>query len=280
MTGHSYDVAIAYRIYPRVSKSPFVFPDDKFRLSEVCLKSFKASLGTLKIKVWALLDGCPPEYEELFRRHFNDQELELVRMDGVGNAATFAKQVEILSNQNLAEYVYFAEDDYFYLPNQFSRLLNFLARHEDADFVSAYDHPGHYARGISYHRNYLRIFEGRHWRSSSSICLTFLTRKSTLRACRKVFQTFTRGNYDASIWMSLTKYHVGNPVLIFQYVISDVSAFKSIVKAWLFCWRQIVFGKRRTLWIPVPAIATHMERDFMAPVIDWPNIIREVAGNA
>jgi len=80
--------------------------------------------------------------------------------------------------------------------------------------------------------------------------------------------------------MSLTKYHVGNPVLIFQYVISDVSAFKSIVKAWLFCWRQIVFGKRRTLWIPVPAIATHMERDFMAPVIDWPNIIREVAGNA
>ena len=31
------DLAIAYRIYPGISKSPAFFPTDKFKLSEMCL---------------------------------------------------------------------------------------------------------------------------------------------------------------------------------------------------------------------------------------------------
>lgn len=56
-----YDLAVAYRIYPKVSKPARSLPfgDDKYQLSEACLKSFKESLGSLRVKLWALLDGCP-----------------------------------------------------------------------------------------------------------------------------------------------------------------------------------------------------------------------------
>ena len=61
-----YDVAVAYRIYPKVSRAPPVFADDKYQLSELCLKSFRDSLGSLKVKMFVLLDNCPPSYEDLF----------------------------------------------------------------------------------------------------------------------------------------------------------------------------------------------------------------------
>src|SRR5437899_10104486 len=128
----TYDIAIVYRIYPGVSKSPVVFPDDKYRLSELCLSSFRASLGSLNVKMWVLLDACPDSYASLFRKYFNEQELELIRLDGIGNARTFWKQIDILSRQETSEYVYFAEDDYFYLPGQFPAMLTFLKENADA----------------------------------------------------------------------------------------------------------------------------------------------------
>lgn len=59
MTSQTYDLAVAYRIYPQVSKVPPVFSQDKYKLSEFCLKSFKNSLGDLRAKIIVLLDGCP-----------------------------------------------------------------------------------------------------------------------------------------------------------------------------------------------------------------------------
>ena len=44
---YNYDLAVAYRIYPGVSKVPPVFSQDKLKLAEFCLKSFKDSLGDL-----------------------------------------------------------------------------------------------------------------------------------------------------------------------------------------------------------------------------------------
>jgi len=89
-----YDVAVAYRIYPKVSRVPPVFPNDKYKLSELCLKSFKDSLGSLKVKMFVLLDNCPPSYEDLFKRYFDEQDLEFIRLNGVGNRATFDMQIE------------------------------------------------------------------------------------------------------------------------------------------------------------------------------------------
>ena len=119
----SYDLAVAYRIYPKVSKPSLGLPfsDDKLRLAEICLRSFKASLGGLRVKIWAILDGCPESFADLFRKYFDPDDLVLVPLPSVGNHATFGKQIDILLNQTDSDFVYFAEDDYVYLTNQLDR---------------------------------------------------------------------------------------------------------------------------------------------------------------
>jgi hypothetical protein len=124
----SYDLAIAYRIYPHVAKAAtgLPFSEDKLSISEICLRSFKESLGNLRVKLWALLDGCPEEYTKLFHKYFDAGDLILVPLPGVGNRVTFGKQIEILLRQEDSDLIYFAEDDYFYLPEQFPLMLRFL----------------------------------------------------------------------------------------------------------------------------------------------------------
>src|ERR1035438_2378785 len=156
MTG--YDIAIAYRIYPKVAKPAVGLPfsDDKLRLSEICLRSFKESLKGLRVKVWVLLDGCPEVYAQLFARYFDSEDLVLVRLPGIGNLPTFGKQIDILLGQNDSRLVYFAEDDYFYLPNQFHRMMDFLRAYDDVDFISPYDHPDCYTLEIHRYPKWLR----------------------------------------------------------------------------------------------------------------------------
>lgn len=43
----------------------------------------------------------------------------------------------------------------------------------------------------------------------------------------------------------------------------------SILLAWYYCWRQILFGNKYTLWVPHPSIATHMVAGMEAPGVDW-----------
>src|SRR5579864_4372641 len=124
----SYDLAVAYRIYPKVSPPArnLPFGDDKFRQAEICLRSFKNSLGSLRVKLWAILDGCPEEYRALFERYFSPENLVLLETKRIGNRATYAKQLDILLSQSDSEFVYLAEDDYLYLPDGFPLLLSFL----------------------------------------------------------------------------------------------------------------------------------------------------------
>ena len=272
-----YDVAVAYRIYPKVSRVPPVFPNDKYKLSELCLKSFKDSLGSLKVKMFVLLDNCPPSYEDLFKRYFDEQDLEFIRLNGVGNRATFDMQIEILLDQTFSEIVYFAEDDYLYLPNQFESMVKFLRDEDHVDFVSPYDHLDYYFDEIHKYKSHIRFFGDRHWRTVAGTCLTFLTTRSVLRSTRNVFKTYASRNTDGGIWLSLTKYQVFSPFAIAKHLrhLNDKRMRGKLIDmigfAWLFCWRQVIFGKRWKVWVPIPGIATHMESNYLAPTFSWVN---------
>ncbi|MGI0009982.1 MAG: hypothetical protein ACREAE_01115 [Nitrosopumilaceae archaeon] len=269
-----YDLAVAYRIYPKTSKSPLVFCDNKYKLAELCLKSFKEALGALKARIWVLLDNCPREYEDLFAKYFDRDDLELKKLNGIGNLATFNLQIDILSEQDFAEAVYFAEDDYFYLANQFERAVKFLLQNNDADFVSLYDHADYYALDLHKHRNYIKVFDDVHWRTANSTCLTFLTIKKTLNQTKSIFKSYVKRNSDASLWLSLTKYKLFNPLAMLKYAVRDRLLFKILAKAWFFGWKQNLFGKRWKLWTPIPALATHIESTHLSPAIDWLTLIK------
>src|SRR5258708_2107797 len=236
----AYDLVVAYRIYPRVSKAAQSLPfgDDKLRLAEVCLRSFRNSLGSLRVKIWAILDGCPPEYRALFERYFAAEDLVCIDLNGVGNQATFSKQMDILLSQRDAEFVYFAEDDYLYLPDQFQLMLRFLRDRQDVDFVSPYDHLDCYRLDLHREPKWLTVFEGRHWRSAASTCLTFFTRKTTLARYARVFRTYAHRNDDCALWLSLTKRRVLNPLAVSRFLARGEFYWKSLVKAWYFCWPQ------------------------------------------
>jgi len=274
-----YDVAVAYRIYPQVAKPArgLPFSDDKLRLSEICLRSFKESLDGLRVKVWVLLDGCPDGYANLFRKYFDPQDLILLPVPAMGNRATFGNQVEILLRQTESDLVYFAEDDYVYLPNLFPHMVEFLRAHRDVDFVSPYDHLDCYSLAIHRHPKWLRVHAGHHWRTAASTCLTFLTRKETLRQKQRAFLTYCRRNKDCSLWLSLTKRSIFNPFQFLRFAPTSPLFAKIIAKAWFFGARQILFGKRMSLWVPIPAIATHLDSQALSPTIDWSALMKEQA---
>lgn len=269
----SYDVAVAYRIYPKVSKpaSTLPFGSDKYLLSEVCLKSFKESLAGLRVKLWVLLDGCPPEYGDLFRQYFRTEDLVFVELDHVGNQATFEKQIEILVSQRDAEAVYFAEDDYFYLPRQFAGLLRFLNANTDVHFVSPYDHPDSFRLELHRHPTSIAVFERRYWSTTGSTCLTFLTKRLTLKITQHVFRTYCRGNHDCSLWLSMSKQSVFSLSKFLRCAVSKDQRAQAriLAKAWIYGWRQILFGRKWNLWMPIPGIATHLDASAIPPSVDW-----------
>jgi hypothetical protein len=281
MSRSSYDLSVALRVYPKPSASrPPVFAEDKFKLVEFCFKSFKESLRGLRVKLWVLLNGCPPEYEAMFRKWWPEKDLVFVHYDGVPPGTTIHEQSRLLMEQTDAEIVYFAEDDYFYLPDQFHLAVDFIRQNPDADFVSPYEHPDILTTGLHNVRRESREFGGKTWSSCVATTHTFLARRSALLDARKVFLTFNgRTNPDLAMWMALTKKQVFNPVKFVSWLVPHKFWAGSVLLAWYFFWRQILFGRRFVLWVPRPAIATHMVAGMEAPGIDWPEKFqRQLAG--
>mgnify|MGYP000860176484 CR=1 FL=1 len=266
-----YDLAIVYRIYPKVSKTPPIFSDNKLKLSELCLKSFAIALKEIKAKVYVLFDNCPQEYDQMFSQVLKGIDYEFIHFSGIGNAKTFSKQLEILTTQNLSDKVYFAEDDYFYFPNAFKEMINFLDNNKDVEFVTSYDHLDYYNDKFHKIKSEFRDFGNYKWRTVASTCLTFMTSKQNLIDTYDTFYSYTKKNYDAGLWLALTKYRIFG-TSIYTESLSRKLLFRVLIKMWFFNWKQIFFKKRWKLWAPVPSLSTHMESNFLSPGFNWNKI--------
>jgi hypothetical protein len=286
-----YDLAVAYRVYPKPSRTaPPVFGNDKFKLVEVCFKSFKASVAEVRAKIWILVDSCPPEYEAMFREVWGPADLTFVRYQGISAPTALKEQIRILTEQTDAEIIYCAEDDYCYLPGQFKTAVDFLKQNPDADFVSPYDHPDIHNTELHAGPKPTKSSGGKVWTSCGSTTHTFLTRRSTLLECQSVFQVtqwwdpFRLLNGimpDLSHWLALTKRRVFDLGSLLQWCRTHRYWALSILIAWNYHWKQILFGRRRTLWVPQPSLATHLSEGYAAPGIDWAAEFRRyLAGSA
>jgi hypothetical protein len=281
MSQFSYDVAATYRIYPKMSKNPPpIFQDDKFKLAELCFQSFKDSLRGLRVKLWVLLNDCPPAYEAMFTRIWGPDHIVLLRYPGVAAGTTLHEASRILREQTDAEIVYFADDDYVYLRDQFKLGVDFLKQNLDADFVAYYDHLDLHTTDLHNLPSEARDLGGKTWYSRGSTTHTFLATRAALIETHTLFSRLHKAFYgqvspDLAMWMALTKKRVFNPVKFFSWVFTHPFWTASIFYAWFYCWRQILFGRRFTLWIPRPSLATHMEARALAPGIDWQKEFRE-----
>ena len=272
MSKKEYDIAVAYRVYPMVSKTPPIYANDKFKLVELCFDTFVDATRGLRVKLFVLLDSCPDEYESIFTKRWDSEDLEFIKMDSAGNPLTFKKQIEILSSQQFSEFVYFAEDDYFYFPMALSEMLVFLKTVPNAHFAAAYDHPDLYDYKLHNYPKKRINHNGRDWQRIATTCLTFLTRKSVLIDTKKMFVTYSRKNYDASMWMSLTRKQVYNFPLMIKLMFQSKEMARIYFKLWYFGLFHNVFAKKYSLWTPVPALATHLDSTKLAPGIDWNSV--------
>ncbi|MCS7338403.1 MAG: glycosyltransferase family 2 protein [Verrucomicrobiae bacterium] len=270
-----HDLAVCLRVYPRVSGTPIFGFTDKLELIRLSLRTLKEAMGSLRVKLWALLDNCPTTYRELIAQLFQEQIVEFEELPGIGNEATFGRQIEILLRQDEAELVYFAEDDYLYLPGALERGIAFMRRHPEADFLTLYDHPDYYTRYVHKIRGLKAVEEGVCWRMVVSTCLTFMTRKSVLCETAGVLRTFTRKNSDLGVWLALTKVRAFNPWAFLRSFSDGLFVPASHLRAWRHAWRYILFGRRCTLWAPEPALATHMESKCLAPNVEWRKVCEQ-----
>lgn len=270
---NSFDLAVAIRIYPGISKEPVFFQDSKFTMVENTLMSFLRGIGGLRVKFYLLLDHCPIEYYQLVEKLLADQEFQIVEIEGKGgNQITFDRQIDLLLAQNDSENIMFVEDDYLYTKGAIEDSVRFLQT-EGVDFVSPYDHMDYYTMWLHNHPVNIRFFEGRHWREANSTTLTFLTTKSVLRKTQRYFRTFSKKNWDCSIFWTLCKYHIFSLRTIIKFARFAIKGDTFFIKAWLRTWYFTplanIFTRKYYLWTPIPSGATHLQEGGLAPNIDW-----------
>jgi len=264
----TYDLVIAYRIYPGVSKNPPVCKHSKYELAKLCIDSLSRSLAGINYKVYALMDNCPEEFDNLFLDAFGSDRVEFMRYNGIGNFATFNEQIRILSTQTESEYVYFAEDDYFYLDGQFHLMLDCLKNQPHVDFLTAYEHPDYYT--LKFHDRNRNAFEynGKLWKRTNTTCLTFLTTKTQLISQKYCFKTFSKWSGDASLWSGITlgwKYFG----LLKDFFKLTRAEKRIVIQMTLLFLPRFILNRRKNLYMATPSVGTHMDTPFLAPDVDW-----------
>ncbi len=271
-----FDLHIALRVYPGVSKSPFIFPGDKLRLFKTGIYSLRKSLQGINYKITFIMDNCPEQYDLAVKEIFgNTRQIKIVNAAKSGNANTLLKQIEILLEKDDSDVLMLAEDDYIYSGESLKILVDLL-KAEKADFVTPYDHLDYYTLLI-HKKNTPEIeFNQKLFKSVNSTCLTFLTTRDVLKASHSVFSTYLRNNSDASIFWSLTKEHIFSPDSFLKFSLEALRGndlfLRLFVKAWIFSPVQNIFGKKYKILSPRPSLATHMDKESLSPGFNWEEI--------
>jgi hypothetical protein len=92
-----------------------------------------------------------------------------------------------------------------------------------------------------------------------------------------MFRTYSRRNDDFPLWLSLTKRRIFSPLALLRYFARREFYWKALLKSWLYCWPQVLFGKTAKLWVPVPGIATQWCAGLFSPGFDWLSFVQAEA---
>ena len=154
---------------------------------------------------------------------------------GFQNSKNFKK---ILSENEL---IYFVENDYLHMKESKKNLID--AFNFNVHYVSLYDHPDYYdnlKKLIDFRQaldNPIRkvlLGKYRHWVTTASTTCTFAVKKKTLMEDYEYFKKMCKRDIprDHKIFTQLT-------------------------------------NKGRLLIIPIPSLATHIETNYLAPLVNW-----------
>jgi hypothetical protein len=188
---------VIYRISPYPNGKSPIFSKNKYALVKFCLDSFIKAFSQIKPYVIFVLDSCPLEYQTLINS-YSGIKSEIIELDKAGNKGTWYAQIDIAKLLNSESYVYFAEDDYYYLPNAGKRLMKALEKY---DFVTLCDHANYYEKPMVNKRKIIELIDDYHWKSCESSCLTFGTKVNLVKKYENLFKKY--GTFDHPLWMEI-----------------------------------------------------------------------------
>lgn len=214
----------------------------EFYSKMVCLQSFLQAIAAVgdRATVTFVNDGPMPEDRMKIMRRWG----LVVALPGLGNSISYRRTLDLALALPAESIVYFAEDDYLYTTEAFTKLLAAFDELADVDYVTLFDHMDRYRRRDDARSGYSRVFlaGGLHWRTMESTCMTYGARVATLvrDAWIHRFGTIPKTPRDRDIWRL------------------------TLGEKWYF-WK---FPKRRLIG-PMPSLATHMDPEGLAPNVDW-----------
>jgi len=193
---------IIYRISPfKPDNLPVFFPGDKWKLVEMCHKSFLKAGGNL-YKTTYIIDSCDwgktfGEYGEVVEINAHNKNASLLT----------AYDVAIKMDDNIL----FIEDDYLWVDNTITLIEKAL---ETLSVLSPYDHPAHYIEDRFDHKFEIKLIGTQTYRTCPSNTHTFAIRNEVLKQNIEMMrrfgvsdhEMFTELNKSAQLWCSVPSF--------------------------------------------------------------------------
>lgn len=185
---------------------------------------------------------------------------KIVELPNVSVADSFIALLQETTRCNPSELIYFAEDDYLYLPDALVKLVE-CYQEISSDYITLFDDPLRYKLSddvppdlpLCDHAIY--VSQSHHWRCIESTTHTFGGRAQTIWEDTEIFST-----------------HLARRVEDKSYI-ADRETWRHLQGLGAYKYS----GKVRKLVGAIPALATHCEITALSPTIDWSKLATEVA---
>ena len=205
-------LAVYYRISDNSNPTKVKLPSaTKEHCLENCIKGFLEQSRAFNIDANAVGEGTWEFVKMLSQKY---KKINIERTDYSNSAESLVHVFKrALKELPIGSPVYFAEDDYLYLPNSYKILMEGLTK---ADYVTLYDHPDMYIANPGVHPEIsgggenTKVFltASSHWKCTNSTTHTFATTTDILLGDKKVFykfislSSFLLSDYEAFVYLS------------------------------------------------------------------------------
>lgn len=190
-------MTVFYRLcdIPSTNPSP-ILQENKFKLNELCLRSFVLAFRDVKPKVVFICDYCP----ETYRKLINDLvpfEKE-IHFTSLGINGSCLMQYDLAEKEEDDVFL-FQECDYLYRPSVGNQTYDAI---KNFGLFSPYDHLNFYLdRNIHSPMVMLKLFNNQHYRTVERNTMTFGMTKKAFEDNKEILKKW--GYLDNEVWSEM-----------------------------------------------------------------------------
>lgn len=231
---------------------------------KLCLKSFLNACQKFNAKFHKSLniifaidqDWNLSAKEKIFlKKYCSKQFTKNILLKTNNNTLSYRKVYEMSIKKKPQDIILFAEDDYYWRPQALIEMYIAIKK-LSCDYITPYDHPVRYnwnfhvSPDVPHWENKIFCTGSWHFRSQESTCMTFMSKVKILKKDKNIHFLFSTKDKKCPDDRELFRYLQG------------LGVYKKKVK------------KKRLLLGPIPSLATHAHKLFLAPAVDWENEIK------